>query len=136
MALISRRLRITTLPSGFATGVVRRRAVRQPIPKRPCTQGQAPLLEDRQCHRAHAALRRSRGRALREQPRFELIRIRVGGDGAVEQSALYRKPDRIGRRVALATLPPAFRCLDGREQLATNLSRAWRLVEVGGGWWR
>src|SRR5712692_9513898 len=136
IALTNSRLRIVSLPSSLATRVIRRRALGQPIPKRPGTQGQAPLFEDRQCHRAHAAFRRSRGRALLEQPRLELIRVWVGGDGAVEQIALDREADRIGRRVALATLPPAFRGLEGGEQLAADGGRSWRLVEVGGGWWR
>src|SRR5216683_1189062 len=139
ITLTNSRLRIRSLPSSL-TRVVRRRALGQPIPKRrppsPRAQGQAPLFEDRQCHRAHAAFRRSRGRALLEQPRLELIRVWVGGDGAVEQIALDREADRIGRRVALTTLPPAFRGFEGGEQLAADGGRSWRLVEVGGGWWR
>src|SRR2546422_2315490 len=129
IALTTRRLRIGSLPSSLATRVVRRRALGQPIPKRSGVQGQAPLLEDRQCHRAHAALRRSRGRALVEQPRLELIRVWVGGDGAVEQIALDREPDRIGRRVPLATLPPAFRGFEGSEQLAADVARAGQCVQ-------
>src|SRR5882762_10692019 len=121
-ALTSSRLRIKDSPSGFATRVIRRRALRQPIPKRPGAQRQTPLLEDRQCHRAHAALRRSRGRALLEQPPLELIRVWVGGNGAVEQIAFDGEPDHIGRRVPLATLSPAFRCFDRREQLAADIS--------------
>src|SRR6266851_1611271 len=128
ITLTNSRLRIRSLPSSL-TRVVRRRALGQPIPKRrppsPRAQGQAPLFEDRQCHRAHAALRRSRGRALLEQPRLELIRVWVGSDGAIEQIALDREADRIGRRVALATLPPAFRGFEGREQLAAQLRWSW-----------
>src|SRR5207244_12249408 len=130
-----RRLRIRALPSGFATRVVVRRALGQPIPKRPGGQRQAPLLENRQRHRTHAALCGSRGRALLEQPRLERIRVWVGGDGAVEQIALDSEPDGIGRRVPLATLPPAFRGFEGSEQLAADGRRSWRLVEAGGGWW-
>src|SRR6267142_5549624 len=126
-ALTSSRLRIEDSPSGFATRVIRRRALRQPVPKRPGAQRQAPLLEDRQCHRAHATLRRSRGRALLEQPRLERFRLRVGGDGAVEQIALYGEPDRIGRRVPLAPLPPAFRCFECGQQLAADGGRPCRL---------
>src|SRR6266545_2197925 len=109
-----------------ATRVIRRRALGQPIPKRPGAQRQAPLLEDRQCHRAHAALRRSRGPALLEQPRLELIRVWICGDGAVEQIALDGEPDHIGRRIALATLPPAFRSFESGEQLTADLGRSWR----------
>src|SRR2546425_3600270 len=137
-ALTSSSLRIKGSPSGFATCVIRRRALGQPLPKprTPRIQRQAPFFEDRQRHRAHPALRGSRGRALLEQPRLEVLRIWVGGDRAVEQIALYGEPDRIGRRVPLATLPPAFRCFECGQQLAAHFRRSWRLVEVGGGWWR
>src|SRR6266852_1959509 len=116
------RFRISTL--AIAQRVVRRRALRQPIPKRRSVLGQAPLLEDRQRHRAHAALRRSGGRALREQPCLELVRLRVGGDGAVEQIALDGEADHVWRRVPLATLAPAFGGFEGPEQLAADVARA------------
>src|SRR5574341_879396 len=120
IALKSSRLRIRSLPSSLASRVIRRRALDQPVPERPVTLCQAPLIEDRQGHRPHAALRGSRSRALLEQPPLECTRLRVGGDGALEQIALDREPDRIGRRVALAALAAAFRGLNGREELPAD----------------
>src|SRR5713226_5424304 len=95
----------------------------------PGSQGQPPLLEDRQCHCAHAALCRSRGCALLEQPRLELIGVGVGGDGAVEQVTLYGESDHIGCRVPFATLPAAFRGFEGAEQLTTDVARAGQCVQ-------
>src|SRR5512145_987914 len=51
-----------------ADRVVRWRAPRQPLAKRPCRVGQAPLLEDRERHRTQAALGRAGRETLAVEP--------------------------------------------------------------------
>jgi hypothetical protein len=101
----------------------------QPVPKRPGTECHAPLLVDRQRHRPHPAFPRSRGRALLEQPCLEFIGVRVGSGGALEQLALDGEPDRIRRRIALATFAPAFGRCERREQLAADVARTVQRVQ-------
>src|SRR5256884_4460205 len=96
-----------SLPSGpIAGGVVRRRTTREPIAKIVGFPGQSPFLEDRQRHRTDAALAGSGGETLLLQPGFELVGLRVGRDGPLQQIELDRQPDRVGSRVALAALAP------------------------------
>src|SRR2546429_3872194 len=96
-----------SLPSGpTARGVVRRRTTREPIAKIVGFPGQSPFLEDRQRHRTDAALAGSGGETLLLQPGFELVGLRVGRDGPLQQIELDRQPDRVGSRVALAALAP------------------------------
>src|SRR5205823_1985027 len=114
-----------SLPSGpIAGGVVRRRTTREPIAKIVGFPGQSPFLEDRQRHRADAALTRSGREAVLLQPGFELVGLRVGRDGPLQQIELDRQPDRVWSRVALAALAPPLRRLERREQLAAHGGRA------------
>src|SRR3989441_3781993 len=115
------------LPRGpIARGVVRWRTTREPIAKVVCLSGQLPFLEDRQRHRAHAALAGTGGEALLLQPGLELVRLRVGRDCALQQVELDRQPDGVRSGVALAALAPPLRRVEGGEQLATDLARAGR----------
>src|SRR5207245_3284243 len=75
-------------------------------------------------HGAHAAFGAAGGQTLLEQPSLELARLGVSRDRPLEQVALDPEADRIGRGVALATLPPALRCLERGEQLAAHVARA------------
>src|SRR5207302_1317546 len=114
-----------SLPRGpTAGGVVRRRTTREPIAKRVGFLSQPPFLEDRQRHRAHATLAGAGREALLLQPRFELVRLRVGRDGPLQQVEFDRQSDRVGRRVALAALASPLRRLERREQLAAHRGRA------------
>src|SRR2546429_2579287 len=113
------------LPRGPpAGGVVRRRTTREPIAKRVGFVSQPPFLEDRQRHRAHATLAGAGREALLLQPRFELVRLRVGRDRPLQQVEFDRQSDRVGRGVALAALAPPLRRLECREQLAAHLGGA------------
>src|SRR5256884_6558661 len=114
-----------SLPAGpTGGGAVRRRTTREPIPKRVGFLSQPPFLEDRQRHRAHATLAGAGREALLLQPRFELVRLRVGRDGPLQQVEFDRQSDRVGRGVALAALAPPLRRLECREQLAAHLGGA------------
>src|SRR2546430_11557397 len=114
-----------SLPRGpTAGGVVRRRTTREPIAKRVGFLSQPPFLEDRQRPRAHATLAGAGREALLLQPRFELVRLRVGRDGPLQQVEFDRQSDRVGPRVALAALAPPLRRLECREQLAAHLGGA------------
>src|SRR2546425_12056263 len=109
------------LPRGpIARGVVRWRTTREPIAKVVCLSGQLPFLEDRQRHRAHAALAGTGGEALLLQPGLELVRLRVGRDRALQQVELDRQPDGVRSGVALAALAPPLRRVEGGEQLAAD----------------
>src|SRR6266853_3724131 len=110
--------------------VVRRCPTRQPLPERVRVVGQAPLLEDRQCHRPHPTLAAAGAQALLVQPRLECVGLRVGGDGPLEQVPLDRQADRVGRRVALAAPASSFRCVEGGEELTADLAGAGRCVVV------
>src|SRR2546430_101280 len=114
-----------SLPRGpTAGGVVGRRTTREPIAKRVGFVSQPPFLEDRQRHRAHATLAGAGREALLLQPRFELVRLRVGRDRPLQQVEFDRQSDRVGRGVALAALAPPLRRLECREQLAAHLGGA------------
>src|SRR6266487_6354308 len=103
------------LPSAlvrFTGCVVGRRAAGEPLAKRFRIVGQAPLLEDRQRHRPHAAFAPAGGETLLLQPGFELVRLGVGGDGPLEQLSLDREPDCVGGRIPLAAPPPPLRSVE------------------------
>src|SRR2546426_15981 len=127
------------LPRGpIARGVVRWRTTREPISKVVCLSGQLPFLEDRQRHRAHAALARTGGEALLLQPGLELVRLRVGRDRALQQVELDRQPDGVGSGVALAAPAPPLRRVEGGEQLPAHgggagrrVAPLWRLLPHG-----
>src|SRR3989454_12060017 len=102
----------------------RGRATSEPLAERLRLLGEPPFFEDRQRHGAHAAFGAAGGQTLLEQPSLELARLGVSRDRPLEQVALDPEADRIGRGVALATLPPALRCLERGEQLAAHVARA------------
>src|SRR5438132_268353 len=104
-------------------GVVRRRTAREPRAERVRIVGQTPFLEDRQRHRPHAALGSAGGEALLVQPGFEIVRVGIGGDRALEQLPLHRQADGVGGRIPLAPPPPPFGGVERRQQLAAHVAR-------------
>src|SRR5256886_6701642 len=104
--------------------VARRCAAGEPVPERVRILCQTPFLEDRQRHRPHSTLARSRRETLLLQPGLEHVRPGVGGDGLLEQPSLDREADCVGGRIALAPLAPPLRRLQGGEELAADCARA------------
>src|SRR5690242_14328971 len=116
--------------------VVRGRAAREPVAERGRVLGQAPLFEDRQRHRAHAAVTRAGGQALLVQPLLEPVGVGVGSDGPLEQLALDRQADGVRRRVASAAPALPLRRLERGEQLAADFAGARaHAAPPGGGRW-
>src|ERR1044072_3905400 len=102
--------------------VVGRCSPRQPLPERFRFPRQAPLLEDRLGHGPHATVPLSGGPALLQQPRFEIVRLRVGGDRQLQELPLEGEPDGVGCGIALAPLAASFRRVERRQELATDVA--------------
>jgi hypothetical protein len=58
--------------------------------------------------------------ALLEEPRFEVLGVRILAHDGLQELPLQRDPQGVRCRVALPALPSSIRGLEGAEQLAAD----------------
>src|SRR5690606_15585792 len=128
----------STIPPSLVRGtrgslarVVRRDAAVEPAPEVLRRKRQAVLVEDVQRHRPHRSRRQPEPLAVGQQPRLEVIGVGICLDNRLEQLALNRQAERVGRCVALPLTTPALGRLQSRQKATADRGRTRLLRDRG-----